>query len=234
MFTPVDVIGSARDLAPEFQVHQVDPEVLARALNASLRKVLRMVIDADPDRLAQAYAVPAEVVALDPVDLTALVVEEGVTTGQREWLHIEFIDALDSSGEVLEEVVVVPVAERNRASREYAYLNAPVAVAVDQMRKLRKLGGWNGVDTLEIFGVLSPTRLTGATLDDTSIEFDYPGFIEDAVAWELLTRIAMHIGVVGPRLLEFRAGLAEALQAAEDDAQDHYGNRVDTVPYINQ
>ncbi|HET7321070.1 MAG TPA: hypothetical protein VFI96_01125, partial [Longimicrobiaceae bacterium] len=190
MFTAHDLFLEASVEAPELLSKPVDPHVIAATFNAALRDLVMDVVDADAERLAQRYDVPEAVVALDPIDLT----DDGTGTGTRAWLHIDYIDWQDASGEG-DEVWLPAIEARNRAVD--AYPDVVVGMLENQYRSLRKLAGWSSVRTLLVYGVLAPTKVALQTL--ATVQHDYPPVLESALKWEWLAQLGGIIGADAQR-----------------------------------
>lgn len=220
-FTAAEVFLDASTTAPELGTRPIDPDVIARCFNVALRDLVQEVVDVDDERLAAEYTVPAAVVAADPVDLT----DDGTGTGKREWLAIGYIDWRDASGEGFE-VWLGTIEARNRIAADAdgwvaGYLD-------DQLRRLRKVTGWSGVQTLAVYGVLVPPAATLANLRTQA--YDYPTSLRTALRWELAVLLAPYAGVQDRHLLErWEARRMEARERLLGDAGGHVRSRVDAL-----
>jgi len=225
LFKAADIVQAAFDRAPEFRTRAVDNATVARAFNQALKAVVFHVYDTDPERLAQTYTIEQQVVAQDPIDLTAVVENDEIVSGRREWLHIYTIDWIGADGDG-DEVWISEIASRHRAPVDYE--GRIIAIAIDQQRKLRKVGDWSGVHTLEVYGVLAPQRVSERTLwGQNSPEYDYPAVVEEAVICKLVTLLAQSVpGIDRTRRQEWEADLVDALERLEADAADHISSTI--------
>jgi hypothetical protein len=191
-FVAEQPLASALDQAPEFRREIVDPEVRARAFNDTLFALLEEIVEADPERLLDAYPVPAAVVgaSADSVDLT----DDGTGPEAREWLHVEYIDYGDMVGPI-EEVTLLAIEARHAAPE---YEGGVVGMLVNQYDTLQKLAGWEAVDSLTVWGVLAPPEVTRSTLG--TLELRYPRVVRDALVWGLVLWMASHVGIKDARL----------------------------------
>ena len=223
MFTAGDVFRSIVLLAPRLRAEPPEPMVIASAFNAALADLISDVVDTDAERLAARYTVPSWVVSQDPVDLTLAGDQGNPTT--REWLRILYVDWKDAAGEG-DEVWITTIEARNRAAHDYD--GVVVATASDQLRKLHKVSGWEGVHTLEVYGVLAPVPVTEETLD-TEV-YDYPSVLRSALTWELLVHLAMHQGIADGRIALWEQRRAEARERLAGNARGHLVNRIEDQP----
>lgn len=224
-FTVGDVYRRAILLAPEVQRSPPTPETIARFFTDILADLIADVMDMDEERLARSYTVPADVVDEDPIDLT----DDGVGgSGTREWLRIIYIDWVGSDGTDGE--VAVPTLEaRHRARREYA--GHVVGYLEDEQRLLRKVTGWDGVDTLKVHGVLVPVAPDAADLDGVGSTYDFPRSIYSALRWELLLELgSLRSEDIRPEKIGYWENKrGEARQRLMMDAQDFALNRIDDI-----
>ncbi|HLT89948.1 MAG TPA: hypothetical protein VKZ85_03305 [Woeseiaceae bacterium] len=215
-FTAEEIAQAAFDRAPEFRTRAIDSDVIARAFNQALKALVFEICDTEPERLTQTYTIEPEVVALDPVDLTAEVVDGQVVSGRREWLLIYSIDWLGANGDG-DEVWIPEFGSRHRAPVDYE--GHIVALAIDQQRKLRKVGDWSGVHTLELHGILAPQRVTARTLGGAGAPvFDYPAVLEEALICTLVMLLAPNVDVDRNRRQEWELDFQRAMDRLEADA----------------
>lgn len=223
MFTAGDVFRSIVLLAPRLRAEPPEPMVIASAFNAALADLISDVVDTDAERLAARYTVPSWVVSQNPVDLTLAGDQDNPTT--REWLRILYVDWKDAAGEG-DEVWITTIEARNRAAHDYD--GVVVATASDQLRKLYKVSGWEGVHTLEVYGVLAPEEVTARTID--SAQFDYPRAVRDALRWELLLQLSAYAAPDGGTVQYWEAKRSEARSRLLDDVAGHMGSRIEDQP----
>jgi len=223
VFTAGEVFRATFIRAPELRTKPPRGDIVAAAFNEALLELVLDVIDIDEERLAGRYTVPSWVVSQDPVDLTLAGDQDNPTT--REWLRILYVDWKDAAGEG-DEVWITTIEARNRAAHDYD--GVVVATASDQLRKLHKVSGWEGVHTLEVYGVLAPVPVTEETLD-TEI-YDYPSVLRSALTWELLVHLAMHQGIADGRIALWEQRRAEARERLAGNARGHLVNRIEDQP----
>lgn len=231
-FTAEDVVFAARDRAPEFRDpdNGVDRDVMARAFNEALLEIVLEVIAHDPERLEAEYEIPSSVwTGQDDIDLT----DDGVGgSGTREWFRIDYFD-YETDGE-RDECVVVPIEKRHRAVQEYRTAGRPLAFPHDRMTKLRMIDGWDNVDSLWVWGILLPMKVTSQTLGgDSAVTFDYPRIVEDTSKWRVLTYLAQFVGISDQRIERWENELGAAKARLINEAKEHFtqGARVEGVPY---
>lgn len=222
-FTAGDVYRSTLRLAPELRARPASPDVVASTFNDALLDLVLDVIDADAERLAARHELPAWAVASDPVDLTAAGTEEAPET--REWLHIAFLD-WKSGGQVGGEVWLTTLEARHRGAHDYP--GAVVGYLDDQLRRLHKVAGWQGVDGLVLYGVRAPVKVREETLD--KVEHDYPRALESAIRWDLLVQLATHHGIGDGRIQYWEGKRIEARERLVADARGHAASRIEDIP----
>jgi hypothetical protein len=225
VFTAAKVYRAARLHAPELRKLKVEGDSVAAAFNAALLDLVLEVVDTDTERLAKKFAVEAAVVAAsaEAVDLTAAVVNAVVTTAEREWLWIEYIDWLDAEGEG-DEVWITTLEARNRARHDHQ--GHVVGFLDDQLRRLVKVDGWTDVVSLEVYGILRPAEVAPGALD--TLQFDYPAVVENALAWEMVMQLAGDV-VSGSRLQVWEARREQA-RGRIAGAGTGIGSRIEEVP----
>jgi hypothetical protein len=199
----------------------VEPGIIIDIFNDALADLVSEVVDIDEERLMQKVSVPAAVVAVDPIDLT----HNGVATATREWLAISYIDWVDEDGES-DEVHIGTVEARSRIEEEADGFFA--AYAIDQMRTLKPIGDWSGIETLDVFGVLAPTKVTEDTIETQT--FDFPTPLKSTLRWDLLLQLAPHVGVVDKRYDYWMKQADVARQRLFGLAAQHIHSTVDDVP----
>lgn len=223
MFTAGDVFRATFIRAPELRTKPPRGDIVAAAFNEALLELVLDVIDIDEERLAGRYTVPSWVVSQDPVDLTLAGDQDNPTT--REWLRILYVDWKDAAGEG-DEVWITTIEARNRAAHDYD--GVVVATASDQLRKLYKVSGWEGVHTLEVYGVLAPEEVTARTID--SVQFDYPRAVRDALRWELLLQLSAYAAPDGGTVQYWEAKRSEARNRLLGDVAGHMESRIEDQP----
>lgn len=188
-WTAERAVAGARDLAPEFRERNVLPDAMLRMFNDALEPLLEEVVEVDPERLLDTYTIPAAVVdADDDIDLS----DDGTGTGAYQWLHIERIEALDSSDAVVEEVNIVPAAEWRQAEFE-ADDGELIAFFVGGRARLRKVYGWSTGWSLRVYGVLDPEDATESNMG--TLEYSYPKVVRRALQYHLALDFAGHVGI---------------------------------------
>lgn len=226
MFTAGEVFRSFVLLAPRLRSDPPEAMVLASAFNAALYDLVSEVVDMDAERLAAEYVLPEHAFHDDFVDLTAAGTPESPTT--RDWLRILYID-WEGRGEG-DEVWITTLEARGRAAHEYP--GRVVGYLSDQLRRLHKVSGWSGVDSLVVYGVVAPEKVTQATFD--KIEFDYPRALESALRWEFLLQLAPYAGADAQTLGYWEAKRQEARERLLADVRGHIESRIEDQPLIQE
>lgn len=224
IFTAEQVFQRASMEAPELDNRPVEPAALVDAFNSCLRAIVAEAALLHDEFLVQEIAIPSEVVgdsSQDDVDLTFVDDDAPV----REWIRISYIDFVDSAGES-NEVWMVPVEARNRAGALYE--DNVIAMLIDRGRTLRKLGGWDGVSSLLIYGVVVPDAVTRET--QGTAEFDYPSTLLELLRWDLLVALAPFIGVDDRRMARWESKREQALVRMTAQASSITAGMIEEMP----
>lgn len=221
-FTAGRVYRRAILLAPEVQRNPPVQATVAQLFDEILAELISDVMDMEEERLLRAYTVPAAVVGDDPIDLT----DDGGGTGTREWLRIAYIDWVDADG-TDGEVYVATFEARHRALQEYS--GQVVGYYEDQQRSLRKVSGWDTVETLSVHGIVTPAAANPVDLEDQ--QYDFPRALYAALRWEMLLELANTRGdeISGQRIAYWEAKRSEARDRLMMDAQDFALSRIDDI-----
>lgn len=228
-WTAEQAIASALRAAPEFRSAPGIPvDVRVGAFNDALADVLDEIVEADPEMLLLPYPVETAVIEddEDTVDLTATVVDDVVTTGQRKWLHIEHIGwTTDAESDEDDEVWLLTAADRFGSDE----VEGEVTARLDgDFRTLRKLDGWDDIIGLVIHGVLEPTVLTEDTIE--SATYNYVRSVMNVVKWQMVMEFADFAGVSNAlRLGRWNAELQRAREKIGLVATRPVGNRVEQI-----
>lgn len=226
MFTAGEVFRSIVLLAPKLRRDPPEPMVVASAFNAALADLVADVVDADPERLANEYALPDYALDSDPVDLTAAGTEGDPTN--REWLRILYLDwEADGEGD---EVWITTLEARGRAPHEYP--GRVVGYLTDNLRKLHKVAGWSSVTGLTVYGVPVPEEVLPRTIETE--QFDYPRSMKDALRWDMMLQLAPYAGADGGIIQYWEAKRAEARDRLMGDVTSHVVSRIEDQPLYEE
>ncbi len=229
LFTPDDVVTSARDKARRARNVQLDVHMIARTITSRLRALIQKYSQNDPERLAEEVIVSNADVIADPdnIDLTA--------SSLREWMSIISMDWRSSVTAVYgNEVVVGTIEARHRLEFDYEHLSLPVAYFFDRMRQLKKVAGWDGVFDLRIYGVLVPPTLDPQDpVDNLQVLLDYPEPVFRALQTGFLLSIATHLKPSELELSIWAEEHKEAMVDVSEDAEEFVGQglRIEDVPH---
>lgn len=225
-FTAADVIQSMYDRPNRRRDRALDAWMVARQFNRTMRRLMRRVDSADPERLAGEVVLdPADVSDSDDfVDLTS--------SGTRSWLSIYAMDwRTSASADFDGEVTLGTIEARHRLKEELGHYGNPLGYLYDGMSKIKKVSGWDGVYDVLVFGTAIPTEVSPNDSEGFNRIYDLPQPLREAIETDLALSLGAHLKLSELEAQRLLTEHQENMAALLDDAEAHVDPalRVDDV-----